>query len=138
MADKSGNVFKDEEAGVGAAAAGENAAAPAAAGAKQKKTVRTWTTKKMLYTLRVVNMLNGLLLILTGILVFLTGMVNISFTTVSVQKVDNAPCVSAAGQFGVEGGRVHLPPVTTSNCSNNSSVFPCRLRLPPTWSSSAW
>jgi hypothetical protein len=49
---------------------------------KTPKGVKTWSTKKMLYTLRVFNLLNGFLLVLAGILVFITGLASVTFTTV--------------------------------------------------------
>jgi hypothetical protein len=49
-------------------------AAPAAAPAKEEgKSVSQWSTKKLIYTLRLFNLANGVLLIATGILVFITG-----------------------------------------------------------------
>ena len=61
--------------GAGPAAAplaGAGADAPAAAAAPAKKeTISNWSTKKLVYMLRVINMINGLLLIACAILVFL-------------------------------------------------------------------
>lgn len=66
-------------------AAAEHAEGEAPATApKEGKSVSSWSTKKLLYTLRVANMSNGLLLVLTGILVFITGMVNVTFSTITV------------------------------------------------------
>ena len=80
--------FHDEEAGVaqgapdhpgGADAGSQQPAAP------KKESVRQWSTKKLLYTLRFFNLLNGVIIVLTGFLVFLTGLVNVTFTTVRLR-----------------------------------------------------
>jgi len=61
------------------------AAAPAdAKAAAEKKGVSTWSKSRLLTTLRMVNLLNGALLIATGILVFVTGLVSVTFSTVTV------------------------------------------------------
>jgi hypothetical protein len=62
----------------------EGAEAAAAPPKKESVSVSKWSTKKLLYTLRLCNLSNGLLLILTGILVFITGMVNVTFSTITV------------------------------------------------------
>lgn len=49
--------------------AGAGADAPAAPA--KKETISNWSTKKLVYMLRVINMLNGLLLVTCAILVFL-------------------------------------------------------------------
>lgn len=51
---------------------------------KKKGGVANWSKTRMLYMLRLMNLSNGLLLIVTGILVFITGMVNISFASITV------------------------------------------------------
>lgn len=67
------------------AAAVAGAAPAGAAGAPAKAgSVSSWTTKKLLTSLRLINMLNGLLLVATGILVFITGIVGITFSTITV------------------------------------------------------
>lgn len=58
------------------------ATAPAAPKAK-KPSVADWSKSKLLRTLRLFNMCNGILLITTGILVFLVSALSITFTTVS-------------------------------------------------------
>lgn len=66
-----------------------DAAAPAEGAAaaqpkRQSMNVAKWGTKRMIYTLRAANLINGLLLVMVGILIFLSGMVSITFTTVTV------------------------------------------------------
>jgi hypothetical protein len=58
------------------------ATAPAAPKAK-KPSISDWSKSKLLRTLRLFNMCNGILLITTGILVFLVSALSITFTTVS-------------------------------------------------------
>lgn len=58
-------------------------AAGAAAPKQKKPSVSDWSKSKLLRTLRLMNMCNGLGLITAGILVFLVEALSINFTTVS-------------------------------------------------------
>lgn len=71
----------DAEAGFAPPAAAEGAPAPAP---KKRTTVREWSTTKLTRTLRLVNLCNGIILILLGVLVFVTGLMSVSFTSVTV------------------------------------------------------
>lgn len=63
-------------------ASGASAAAPAPA--KTAKGIAGWSKARVVNTLRVLNLLNGLLLILVGILIFIVASFTITFTTVTV------------------------------------------------------
>lgn len=98
--------------------------APPASPAKQS--VRQWGTKKMLYTLRTINLINALVMILTGILVCLVGLMQVTFTSVTVSayivffglmmtclecNIGNGTC--AVPHMRGPGGMSTLPPCAT-------------------------
>ena len=59
-------------------------AAPAAAPKEKKPSVADWSKSRLLRTLRVANLCNGLWLMTVGVLIFIVQALSITFTTVVV------------------------------------------------------
>lgn len=59
-------------------------AAPAPAPAQKKPSVADWSKSRLLRTLRVANLCNGLWLMTVGVLIFIVQALSITFTTVVV------------------------------------------------------